>query len=89
MATPKKKSSYGWKTGQLAGYTYRSAKSPQGRVAGVHPGTTRNNTTVTISPAPGFRFGEGSITRHITKVHHISKLSKSATTPVSKKRAKK
>lgn len=82
------KSSFGWKVGDLCGYVYRSAPSPEGRVTAVHPGTTRDTATVTISPAPGFAYGEGLITRKISGIHHISAYSKRASTPIAQIRAK-
>lgn len=83
----KLKSSFGWHPGQPAGYDYRSAKDPEGTVANVTPGTTRANATVRINPAPGYRFGEGQITRHMDKIHHISGFSARARAPVKKKAA--
>lgn len=77
-------SNFGWKVGDKCAYTYRSAKNPEGTVTAVHPGTTRDNTTVSIRPAPGFHFGEGIITRHITKIRHIGAFSARAKAPVQK-----
>lgn len=77
-------SNFGWKVGDKCAYTYRSAKNPEGTVTAVHPGTTRDNTTVSIRPAPGFHFGEGIITRHITKIRHIGGFSARAKAPVQK-----
>lgn len=85
-STGKKKSTFGWKAGQKAGYTYRTAKSPQGTVRSVTPGTTRKTAKVSIQPAPGNNFKGGRITRHLDKIHHISKFSKAARTPLSAKR---
>lgn len=67
-----KKQAFGWKVGDTAAYTYRSAKHPKGKVTAVHPGTTRKTATVTIEPAPAYRFGEGRITRHMDKIRHAS-----------------
>lgn len=77
-------SSFGWKVGDKVAYTYRSAKSPEGTVTAVHPGTTRDNTTISIRPQPHWHFGEGIITRHITKVRHISAFSANAHLPPEK-----
>lgn len=91
----KRKSNYGWKVGDHVAYVYRFYNGKpghgfaEGTVTAVHAGTTRNNTTVSIRPAPGFHFGEGIITRHITGVHHMSTLSARANTPVSKRRGTK
>lgn len=65
-----KKSTFGFSRGDTVGYSYRSAKSPKGTVTGVTPGTTRNTAKVGIAPAPKFQFGEGHITRKVSKVHH-------------------
>lgn len=83
MASSKTKSTFGWKVGMTAGYTYRSAKAPKGRVTAVHPGSTKATATVTIAPAPKFRYGEGHITRHMDKIHHAT-LSASDKVPVKK-----
>lgn len=77
-------STFGWKSGDDALYSYRSAKSPKGVVTAVHPGTTRKNATVTIEPAPKFRFGEGKITRHVDKISHTT-IGAADRVPVKKK----
>lgn len=63
-------SKFGWKVGDIAAYTYRSAKHPKGRVTAVHAASTRAASTVHIAPAPAYRFGEGTITRHMDKIRH-------------------
>lgn len=69
------KKSFGWHVGDKVSYTYRyynggSHGYAHGTVTAVHKGTTRHNTTVSIRPDTGFRFGEGIITRHIDKIRH-------------------
>lgn len=68
-----KKSNFGWKRGDVANYTYRSAKAPQGVVTKVEGGSTKKEAKVTINPYPHWRYGEGKITRHIDKVSHGEK----------------
>lgn len=82
--SPSAKGTFGWKVGMIAGYTYRSAKAPKGRVTAVHPGSTKATAAVTIAPAPKFRYGEGHITRHMDKIHHAT-LSASDKVSVKKK----
>lgn len=77
-------SAHGWAVGDHCEYVYRFYNGQaghgfaQGTVAAVHPGTTPNNTTVSIRPAPYFDFGEGVITRHVDGIHHIASLSAKA-----------
>lgn len=82
------KSSFGWAVGDLCGYVYRSAPGPEGRVAVVHPGTTRDTAWVEIDPAPGFRYGEGRIRRKISDIRHISAYSARAKMTMAEVRAR-
>lgn len=75
------KSNFGWKVGDVAAYTYRSAKNPHGTVTSVHEGTTRNNAYVIIKPYKHWRFGEGSIKRYIANIRHSTKPANADTPP--------